>query len=457
MPLRFGFGTLPLGDAFEPDLVLVRWHDAQRFVREGGYRLGIRGYHEHRAMSAVFDLMRTGDSAVRRFVMESDTAYGFDLHRYSDHDVMDVVRNLLSGGRFVVIVRDDRATAAASAQGPMQKALAAYDTFSARFGKEFTVASRKLRLTSRDQVAVILQSADYDAVPKAEAIGIVLGLVADARTPNLIAAAKTIAESLLDLRDPPNKEGFVLLRAPFALAAQSLAPEDLITPAKLKQMKEGTYVGFLLLDEGGFALPGMRLLVKPADEVAATIISDEKGGCRLANLKPGTCRVDFVDFVEDLHTSLDMQTEAQNEKPWEDEFDANIQIHGANEAGELPDCATGKVHRLTIRTWVDVLIATDVSESSAKTSKASFCLSSKETGYSRTLYSGDDAILDSGWVELLFQDVPRHGNYKLTSTRDGRTETMFDAAPGKRLGHAMTSLQGSPPETQKAAEGDEAK
>jgi hypothetical protein len=166
-----------------------------------------------------------------------------------------------------------------------------------------------------------------------------------------------------------------LLRVPVARVTQALETEDVITPAKLKQLKEGTHVGFLILDEGGFALPGMRLKVQAPNDAAATIVSDENGLCRLENLKPGVCRADFVDFTADLHHSLDLQNKAQDEKPSEEQSDANVQIHGETEAGALPDFATGKIHRLTIRTWIDVLIATDVAESSAKTSKASFSLS----------------------------------------------------------------------------------
>jgi hypothetical protein len=202
MSLRFGSNCLQLGDVFEPSLVLVPWHEASDIVREGGYQIGIRGYHEKIALSAVFDRMRSGDASVRSFVMAADAGYAFDLHRHSDHDVLDIVRDLLRG-RFVVLVRDTHATATAAGQGQMDKEWAAYDAFSAHFGKEFTSSSRRMRLTSRDQVAVILQTADYDVVPRSEAIGIVTALAAQARRPNLISAAQLITEKLLDLRDPP--------------------------------------------------------------------------------------------------------------------------------------------------------------------------------------------------------------------------------------------------------------
>jgi hypothetical protein len=52
------------------------------------------------------------------------------------------------------------------------------------------------------------------------------------------AAAATIAKHFVDFRSPPKSTGFMLLRAPMSYAERITPPEDVITPAKLKKLKE---------------------------------------------------------------------------------------------------------------------------------------------------------------------------------------------------------------------------
>lgn len=113
---------------------------------------------------------------------------------------------------------------------------AAYTNFQTHVGREFTVAARSHRLVPRERVESVKRERDYDVVPAAEAVSIV-GNAAKAKASRATSSHLTLLlEKICDLRAPVNHDGFVLLRAPVSQAARYVAPEDVITPAKLKEM-----------------------------------------------------------------------------------------------------------------------------------------------------------------------------------------------------------------------------
>ncbi|MDX2022038.1 MAG: hypothetical protein SF187_17505 [Deltaproteobacteria bacterium] len=113
---------------------------------------------------------------------------------------------------------------------------AAYVTFRARLGREFVVAARRHRLVQREQVETIRSENDYDVVRATEAAGIIKRVAQSAGGGPWQKAAEVIAKHLADLHMPPAPGSFVLLRAPASQAERITPPEDVITPAKLKEL-----------------------------------------------------------------------------------------------------------------------------------------------------------------------------------------------------------------------------
>lgn len=125
---------------------------------------------------------------------------------------------------------------------------------------------RTHRIAGREQVSEIRQSADYDVVPAVEAAAVIARLAATAGGGPWQAAAATLAKHFVDLRSPPGPIGFMLLRAPMSYAERITPPEDVITPAKLKRLRDEhesnhnvsfefiTDTGHLIEDEAGYEL-----------------------------------------------------------------------------------------------------------------------------------------------------------------------------------------------------------
>jgi hypothetical protein len=126
----------------------------------------------------------------------------------------------------------------AGADDQKNEAWAAYYAFQARFGKEFNVAMRRHRIVGREQVADIRQNEDYDVVPAVEAAAVLERLAKTVGVGPWQAATVTLSKHLFDLRSPAGTSGFMLLRAPASHAERIVSPEDIITPAKLKKLKE---------------------------------------------------------------------------------------------------------------------------------------------------------------------------------------------------------------------------
>ena len=127
----------------------------------------------------------------------------------------------------------------------------AYEAFGAAFGRQFMIDTREYRLVSSDRAAELRREADYDVVPVEEARSIVLGL-AKARKPGpLQAHCERLVNSLVDLRGAGNQGGFVLLRLPIAQAARYVPEEEIITPGKLKKLKEGVWIELVIETTAG--------------------------------------------------------------------------------------------------------------------------------------------------------------------------------------------------------------
>lgn len=438
--------SLPLGDPFRPDSVLLPWAEARDEAAAGGYRVSNDHHEIGMAVRLLEQVMRSEPWKVRYFVATISSDRMITLHRSTNQEVLQFLRWLISSGSLAVLIDDDANQGESADQDPMQPAWQAFDLFRACFGKEFTFAMRRYRLTTRAQVAAIRQHHDYDVVAPPEATATLKRMAADVGDARIDKAADELAKHLVDLRTAANAEGFVLLRAPVVQASRFVAPEEVVTPAKLKELRDGTFIAFLVVDEKDIPLPGIGLEVVLSDGKQVTLQTDDNGFCKADKIAAGGCEVTFCDFDGDLENALSHQAGSQHLTASDEAFDGSVEITSDEAGRSLPKLGTAKTHKLRIRTWIDVLIATDVPETEAKTTKAQFRLVSSETGYDRTLTSADDAIAGTDWVELLFEDVPRHGKYRLTSEVDGRSETVFDGVAGTTLGQAMDDLPASPPE-----------
>lgn len=117
------------------------------------------------------------------------------------------------------------------ADRPLLTALKAFRSY---FGREFHIGVRKHRLVFRQAADELRRKGEYDVVPAGQAAQMVLDLARN--TPTLAAHGVVLAESVVDLTSPAKHAGLVLLRAPVANAARYVAAEDVVTPAKLKEL-----------------------------------------------------------------------------------------------------------------------------------------------------------------------------------------------------------------------------
>lgn len=156
-------------------------------------------------------------------------AFGID-----DEEVVTGLMDALRGGQLVVAAAGMTGTA----DDHESVVWAAYYAFASRFGKEFNLALRRHRIVAREQVADIRQANDYDVVSATEAAAVVVGLSKSAGVGPWQAAATILAKHIVDMRSPPGSGGFMLLREPASQAERIVSPEDVITPAKLKKLKQ---------------------------------------------------------------------------------------------------------------------------------------------------------------------------------------------------------------------------
>jgi hypothetical protein len=114
----------------------------------------------------------------------------------------------------------------------------AYDAFTGLVGREFRVGMRSHLLVSRGRAADLRSQAEYDVVPAAEAQTLI-SQASKAKRPGLAPAQlETLLKSIVDMRGPADQHGFVLLREPLSHASRAVSTEEVITPAKLKQLAD---------------------------------------------------------------------------------------------------------------------------------------------------------------------------------------------------------------------------
>lgn len=203
-------------------------------------------------------------------------------------DLLDLQTGLLKAlkaGRLVVAKPGEGGVT--DAEGALWTA---FETFRGHFGREFNIQMRVHRLTTRETAAELRREQDYDIVPAAEASGIVLRLGQTAGVGPVQAAGKMLADNMLDLRSPPAKQGFVLVRAPMAYAARYLPLEEVVTPAKLKELAAKDWIEIHLSDEEGAPLSGTFKVVLPGGESRDLLVA-EKGFVRIDGILSGTCEL----------------------------------------------------------------------------------------------------------------------------------------------------------------------
>lgn len=201
----------------------------------------------------------------------------------------------LDGGRLVVTALSD---GGASSDGGNDRAWAAYSAFQARVGREFQVAMRSHRLVPRERVASAREQTDLDVVPATEAVNVIVSVAKTKSGGNLDATLTTLLENVVDMRSPPNADGFVLLRAPISHAARYVAPEDVITPSKLKKLKQTEWIEIHVVDEDGNPWSGSYELMPPQDDKQRGTM-DELGIIRVDNILGGACEFDLPDLSTD--------------------------------------------------------------------------------------------------------------------------------------------------------------
>ncbi len=217
--------------------------------------------------------------------------------------------NCLHSGRLVLATPGE----GRGGDDPADRAWAAYDAFRAAFGREFSVSMRTHRLVSRERAADVRREADFDVVPAAEAAEIVLRLAKTRGGGALQAQAEVLSKAMVDLRGPAGGHGFVLLRAPMAQAARYVPPEDVITPAKLKQLKEEmeTRLEVYLLGPNGHGLPiKYRLTKSDGGELKGGL--DDAGLMKVPSLAvgPATIQFEWVTGVKEKQGDVTARNEA---------------------------------------------------------------------------------------------------------------------------------------------------
>lgn len=198
-------------------------------------------------------------------------------------------------------------------------AWSAYYALQARFGKEFHLSTRKHRIVGQEQVPEIRQTADYDVVPAAEATEVINRLAKTAGVGPWQAAAATIAKHLVDLRSPPKSTGFMLLRAPMSYAERITPPEDVITPAKLKEWasKQGkAWIELRLVHPSGKPVPSCQVSLTDAEGASLSGSLDGKGAIRFEEVsRKGPAQVRFVKVPDRKGQFIEGTKIAPDESP----------------------------------------------------------------------------------------------------------------------------------------------
>lgn len=182
-----------------------------------------------------------------------------------------------------------------------KEAWSAYATFRGRLGREFMFGGQRHRLAQREQVESLRQESDYDVVRAEEAAGIVKRLAQSAGTGPWQKAADVLVRYLSDLHGAASPDSFVLLRAPLSQAARLTLPEDVITPAKLKELAAKDWIEIHLVDEDGNPWMGSFEIAPPQDQKRAGV-PDENGIIRLDKILSGTCDFDLPDLAPSAFT-----------------------------------------------------------------------------------------------------------------------------------------------------------
>jgi hypothetical protein len=198
--------------------------------------------------------------------------------------VTDLLRAIERGWLVVVAPSDG-----ARPEGADAAAWGAFDSFQAAVGREFQVATRTHRLVPLDRVDAIRQTADFDVVPVPEASAIVSAQAKLKGGGTLVARLNPLLSSLTSLSSSPASTGFVLLRAPLVQAARFQPAEDILTPGKLKKLKESHWIEVVLETEDGEPWVGAYSLELPDGRVL-TGVSDADGKVHIEEIMAGTCK-----------------------------------------------------------------------------------------------------------------------------------------------------------------------
>lgn len=169
-------------------------------------------------------------------------------------------------------------------------AWAAFKKFQSRIGREFQVSMRSHRLVPREQVEAIRQEGDFDVVAAGEAASIVASVAKTKGGGQLDSSLKLVLENVVDLNTPAAKSGFVLLRAPVSHATRYVPVEDIITPAKLKKLRDSHWIEVVIQTETGEPWVG-KYSIKLPDGRDVQGITDKDGKIRIESIEAGNCRL----------------------------------------------------------------------------------------------------------------------------------------------------------------------
>ncbi len=161
---------------------------------------------------------------------------------FAPEQVVSIFMNALMWGRLVV-ARDG-----GGRTDDADPSWSAYDAFIALTGREFSVGMRTHRLVSRGRAVDLRRQSEYDVVPAAEAQSIIAHAVKNRRGGLATTQLETLLKSIVDMRAPAGQHGFVLLRAPLSQASRAVSPEEVITPAKLKEIVDKKEKGWIEVD-----------------------------------------------------------------------------------------------------------------------------------------------------------------------------------------------------------------
>jgi len=174
-------------------------------------------------------------------------------------------------------------------------AWAAYKALQPRIGREFQVAMRSHFLVPREHVAAIRQEADLDVVAAREAASIIAAIAKTKGVGQLGASLNLVLDNVVDLNSPEAKSGFVLLRAPVSQAARYVPPEDILTPGKLKKLKNSHWIEVVLQTETGEPWVG-EYSIKLPDGRLVEGTTDADGKIRIEEIEAGNCGLSLTEL-----------------------------------------------------------------------------------------------------------------------------------------------------------------